>query len=442
MFPISSHASSIFAPRGIGALLTLAASTALSNAAAGNLKEINPPASPSKEQPMAFVGARLIDGRGGSVVENSVVLIQGDAILSAGSAETALIPREAERFDFTGFSLLPGLIDSHFHSVNDLEVPARFLTNGVTTLRDPGHPFRFYQAVLQTDRLMPRVFLCGAHLDAYPPVWPQQALLVNNADQARAAVNHHVDQGATAIKIYFGLPLDLYEPVCNTATKRGVKVTAHLELVRADDAIRAGVRGIEHVTSFGTSLADPKVASDFIRRVREDPGARTELRYKMWDRLDLGDASKTQPLLDLIVEKDVFVSPTLAVFERREGDREVTDVHVKGFRNMLRFVGMCHDAGAVVVAGSHTYVPHAKFGEAFQRELELLVEAGLSPMEAIQAGTLNNARFFDAEKRLGSIEPGKLADLILVEGKPDENIKDMYNVRHVMLNGHWVSGNP
>jgi len=138
------------------------------------------------------------------------------------------------------------------------------------------------------------------------------------------------------------------------------------------------------------------------------------------------------------VNQHVFVSPTLAVFERRPGDEGATEVHARGFANMLRFVGLCHEAGATIVVGSHTSVPHAEPGWAYQREMELLVEAGLSPLRAITAGTYNNARFFRIEDRLGSIERGKVADLVLVEGNPAEDIRAMYDVRRVMLNGVWM----
>ena len=216
-----------FPPHALAARLALVHSVLLlfchqALPASSNLMEINPPPAPAVTEPVALTGARLIDGRGGPVVENSVVVVMGDTILSAGPEDFVTIPKGAERIDVSGFSLLPGFIDSHFHSVNDIEVPAKFLTNGVTTFRDPGHPFSFYQAVMQTDRLMPRVFLCGAHLDAYPPIWPQQARLIGSAADARDAVNSHVDNGATAIKIYFRLPLEYFRPITETAKERDV----------------------------------------------------------------------------------------------------------------------------------------------------------------------------------------------------------------------------
>ncbi len=105
---------------------------------------------------------------------------------------------------------------------------------------------------------------------------------------------------------------------------------------------------------------------------------------------------------------------------------------------MLAFVGKMRKAGVRIVVGSHSAVPHAERGWAYQRELELLVEAGLTPMEAIVAGTYENARFFRNENRIGSVEKGKLADLLLIEGDPLKDIKAMRQIRRVMLNGVWI----
>jgi imidazolonepropionase-like amidohydrolase len=250
-------------------------------------------------------------------------------------------------------------------------------------------------------------------------------------------VNAHVDAGASAIKIYMRLPIEHIAAASEAAAKRGVLVTAHLELVDADKAIRAGVRGIEHVTSFGTALAEPEPTAKFKTAVGADSAARHQLRHWLWSTIDLDSSSRVKPLIDLVVQERVFVSPTLAVFEKRTGDKGASDSDIVGFANMLRFVGLCHQTRAKVVVGSHTSAPHAEVGRAYQRELELLVEAGLSPLEAITAGTLHNAQFFGVDDRLGSIEAGKLADLILIEGDPSRDIRTMTNVRHVMLNGLW-----
>jgi imidazolonepropionase-like amidohydrolase len=109
---------------------------------------------------------------------------------------------------------------------------------------------------------------------------------------------------------------------------------------------------------------------------------------------------------------------------------------------MLKFTGVVKRAGGRVVVGSHSSVPHAERGWAYQRELELLVASGLSPMEALVAGTMENARFFRAADRLGSVEAGKLADLILIDGDPLKDLAALRRVKRVMLNGKWVETGP
>ena len=106
---------------------------------------------------------------------------------------------------------------------------------------------------------------------------------------------------------------------------------------------------------------------------------------------------------------------------------------------MMKFIGLCHDAGAKIVVGSHTSAPFAAKGKAYVREAELLVQAGLSPLEVVTAATKTNAEFFGASRRLGTIEPGKLADLIIVDGDPSTAIGDIDKVDRVMLGGNWVS---
>src|SRR5207244_3822262 len=156
----------------------------------------------------------------------------------------------------------------------------------------------------------------------------------------RRAVNRFVDEGASVIKVYYRLPLELIGVACEAAHQRGVPVTAHLELVRADDAIRAGLDGVEHITSFGTVLAEPDEAERFRKAVSADNEARRKARYELWSRLDLRASPRVGPLLDLILKRKVFLSPTLAVFEKRRGDRGVTEVEARGFeRSEERRVG-------------------------------------------------------------------------------------------------------
>ena len=401
-----------------------------------SLREVNKVTQPAATSTIAIVGATLIDGRGGPAIPDSAVIVRGDQIIAVGKRTAVKIPPGAEVIQANGLTLLPGLIDSHFHIDGDDPLPALYLSHGVTSLRDPGQWIEAYDAARKAPAPVPRLFLCGPHLDSPPPAYPTDSYIVRDADETRLAVNRFVDDGASAIKVYFRLPLALIKVAIDTAHARGVPVMGHLEIVDARDAINAGIDGIEHATSFGTALLPLRDAEKYRQAVLADNNARREGRYQVWDKIDL-NTPQAHALFKLIVDRGVVVSPTLAVFERQTGDKDTTAVHVHAFKQMEAFVGLVKKAGAKVVVGSHSDVPHAKRGWAYQRELELLVESGLSPMEAIVAGTSENARYFHIEDRLGSVEEGKLADLILVQGDPLKDISNMRRIQRVMLNGIW-----
>lgn len=400
------------------------------------MHEVNQVAQPAATSTIAIVGATLIDGRGGPVVPDSIVVVQGNRIVAVGQRTAVTIPPRAEVVDAKGLTLMPGLIDSHFHIDGDDELPALFLSHGVTSLRDPGQWIEAYDGARKAGAPVPRLFLCGPHLDMPPPAYPADSYIVRDAEETRLAVNRFVNDGASGIKVYFRLPLALIKVAIETAHSRGVPVTGHLEIVDARDAINAGIDGIEHATSFGTALLPLREAEKYRQAILADNNARREGRYRVWDKIDLTSA-QAKALFKLIADRGVFVSPTLAVYERQAGDRGTSEVHVHAFKQMEAFVGLAKKAGAKIVVGSHSDVPHAKKGWAYQRELELLVDSGLTPMEAIVAGTMDNARFFRVEDRLGSVAVGKLADLILVQGDPLKDISNMRRIKRVMLNGIW-----
>ena len=401
-----------------------------------SLREVNKVAQPTATSVIAIVGATLIDGTGGRVVSDSVVVVRGERIVAVGKRDAVKVPSDAEVVDGKGLTLIPGLIDSHFHIDGDDPLPALYMSHGVTSVRDPGQLIEAYDAARKASAPVPRLFLCGPHLDSPPPAYPTDSYIVRDAEETRLAVNRFVDDGASAIKVYFRLPLALVKVAIDTAHARGVPVMGHLEIVDARDAIRAGIDGIEHATSFGTALLPLRDAEKYRQAVLADNNARREGRYQVWNAINL-NTPQAAALFKLIVDRGVVVSPTLAVFERQRGDKDTSDLHVHAFQQMEAFVGMANKAGAKIVVGSHSDVPHAKRGWAYQRELELLVQSGLTPMQALVAGTMQNARYFHISDRLGSIEAGKLADLVLVDGDPLQNISNMRRIKRVMLNGVW-----
>lgn len=404
------------------------------------MREVNTLPAPPPHRLLAIRGATLVDGRGGTPVNDAVVVVQENRILAAGPSSQVPVPAEAEVFEAAGLTLLPGLLDSHFHLAGE-DLPTLFLRHGVTSVRDPGEWIETYDRVRSGPGPVPRLFLAGPHLDMPPPAYPGDSILVRDAAETRNAVTRFLNQGASVIKVYFRLSLELIQVATATAHARGIPVTAHLEIVDVRDAIEAGIDGVEHVTSCGSALLPGPQAEAYRQAVLADNDARREGRYRMWSELDLS-SPQASSLLDLMARRGVFLSATLAVFERRPGDRNTEEHHLRGFEKMVAFVGMAHRAGVPVVVGSHSSVPHAQRGWAYQREMELLVESGMSPSEVIVAATWQNARFFRVQDRLGSIEPGKQADLLLVEGNPTQNIQDLRRIRRVMLNGVWVETGP
>jgi hypothetical protein len=323
------------------------------------LHEVEAPAAARAGHVTAIVGVRLIDGRGGPPVEDAVVVVRGDKIVAAGPRATIPVPPDAERIDGAGGSLLPGLIDVHFH-LEAPELPQTYLMHGITALRDPGEWQRTYDVVRHSGRPAPRLFLTGPHLDRQPVAHPESALPVATAAEAVAAVQRFADEGASCIKIYFRIPLEWFRPIAAAAHARGLPVTAHLELVDADQAVLAGLDGVEHVTSVGTAIAAPDDARAFKAAVTADNAARGPGRYALWDKIDLEHSPRVPAMLDVLVAHHTFFTPTLAVYERQPGDPDTGPRELHAFALMVQLPGWAARAGVAFVVGSHALVPHAR----------------------------------------------------------------------------------
>src|SRR5437870_11305531 len=194
------------------------------------LHEVNQVAKPDANHVVAIVGATLIDGRGGAPLLDAVVVVRGERIVAVGKRASVSIPAGAEVVDAKGLTLVPGLIDSHFHIDGDDPLPALYLTHGITSVRDPGQWTEAYDVARKGPAPVPRLFLCGPHLDSPPPAYPTDSFIVRDAEETRIAVNRFADEGASAIKVYFRLPLALIRVAAETAHARGLPVTSHLEI--------------------------------------------------------------------------------------------------------------------------------------------------------------------------------------------------------------------
>jgi imidazolonepropionase-like amidohydrolase len=401
------------------------------------IKSLNEAELPQGTGTIAIVDVLLIDGNGGQAISNGSVLVKGNKIIAAGPSKSIQIPQGSEIIQGKGMSLLPGLIDSHFHIDGAEDLPSIFLQNGITSLRDPGLWIEVYDQVRKSGKYKPRLFLSGPHLDGSPPAYPNDAYVVRDEAEAIRQVNEVANQGSTVIKIYFRTPPGLIKAITDAAHKRGIPVTAHLEITEAKHAIEAGLDGIEHITSFGLSLTPKREAEKYRQSMLADNNYRKQGRYEAWAAIDLNSAA-ADSLTRFLVKKGTFISPTLAIFEYQPGKGAIDSIKLKGFDQMMKLTSKLQKGGVNIVVGSHGMVPYAEKGWAYQREMELFVESGMSNSAVIHAATMVNARFFRIEKELGSIEKGKLADMILVRGNPLEDIKVMRNIEKVMINGVFV----
>lgn len=401
------------------------------------ITEVNASEIAAGDKQIAITGATIIDGYGGTPVANGCVLVKGNTIVYAGPMDGADIPPDAERMDASGLTLLPGLIDAHFHLDRTKGLPSLFLQHGVTSVRDPGAWIEAYEEERKAGKPNPRLFLCGPHLDMPPPAYPYDAYIVRDSIETMNAVNKQIAEGAAAIKVYFRMPPELIRIACNTARAKGVPVTAHLEITEAMEAIEAGLDGIEHITSFGLTLTPRRDAEKYRQSVLSSNDFRRHGRYEMWAAMDIAGPA-TDSLAKFLIKKRTFVTPTLGPFEYRFSENDHDTIKLAGFSNMKALTARLQKAGVQMVLGSHSMIPYAEEGWAYQREMELLVESGMAPMDVIAASTLQNARYFRIDDRLGSIEKGKTADMVLIKGDPLQDISATRNIEKVMLNGVWV----
>lgn len=394
---------------------------------------------------------RLIDGTGRAPVEDARVVIEDQRIAAVGPAAALGAPAGAEHIDLTGMTVLPGLVDAHFHIENrppDPKLALHQLANGVTAFRDPGQWDEYFaglRAMMREHGLRgPRVHTAGPHIDGPGPTpYPSDSVIARDPDEARYYAERAIAQGATSIKIYFRLPLGSAKAVIDVCRTRNVISTAHLEQLDAGLLFEYGLNGVEHITSLGPSLLPQLAREEYRQAILADNAARNEGRYRVFAGLDL-DGPDARALWNVIGRLHPFIDPTLAVFERRPGvseDKAKTDVvatRAAGFRKMQEATRRAFEAGARIVMGGHTGVPFAARGEAPWREIELLVDAGLTPMQAIQAATATGAAFLGRESDFGTVEPGKLADLIVLTGDPLARISDIRTVERVLAGGSWV----
>ncbi len=419
---------------------------------------------------VALTHARVIDGRGTAPRDDQTILLRAGKIASVGGAA---VPDGAQVIDLKGKTVLPGLVMLHEHlfftsrasttsafHVNpmDFSFPRLYLACGLTTIRTGGsmEPYTDLEVRARINAGTspgPKIHLTAPYLEGFPSVIAQLHP-VDSPDDAVRLVNFWADKGFTSFKCYMHLPRETMRAAVEAAHQRGLKVTGHIGATTYREAAELGIDNLEHGFY---------AATDFVRGKKPDelPGPATFAASQ--NEIDL-NSPEVASLIALLVEKHVALTSTLPVFEASVPGRPIltareldslsalaresyvkTWARVNGpndgraiavWKKMLALEKKFYDAGGLLVAGTDPTGYGATIaGHGSLREVELLVEAGLTPVQAIQVASYNGARLLGVEQDIGSIEPGKSADLVVVDGDPSKTISDLRKIETVFKDG-------
>src|SRR5262245_15658964 len=410
---------------------------------------------------LAIVGGTLIDGNGGPPIENTAILIRNHRIAKIGKVGEFEIPPDTLQVPAAGKTILPGLIDMHVHlnKGDDLHL---FLAAGVTTVRDVGNFINqvgtLDHATRSGEIIGPRIFYSGesfVHEYGFAP-WQHRT---GTGDEARQEVRNRISQGASVIKIVNDITPELTQVIVDEAHSSQIPVTADIlgnGLLTADRAVLLGVDGLEHVSGVPQTIRLDSAPTQL-------PEPVSFLALFGWL---YADKQKESTLIKLMVERGTFIVPTFVVMQAEFpktvpviadpasfylSDRlqtfwtafnrlprfrsKANDAFLVHFMYSQQFIAQFLQAGGRVAAGSDEPTPNVVPGFSMHRELELLVEAGLTPMQAIQAATKTGDDFLGKSNELGTVESGKLADLIVVDGQPHVRVNDIRNVSTIIKDG-------
>jgi imidazolonepropionase-like amidohydrolase len=404
-----------------------------------DLDDLDRQVPPQAAGSFAIVGARLIDGTGAAAVENSAVVVRDGEIVAAGPLAAVSVPLGLRVIHAEGKSLLPGLWEMHVH-YSGVEIGPALLAAGVTTARDCGGESEFLTTVrnkIDKDHALgPKLLLAGL-IDGGGPL-AFGYIDVKTPGEGVWAVDTYADAKFKQIKVYTQIQPDVLRAIADEAHRRGLTVTGHVPAAMdAFEGIDDGMDQINHLQFV-------------IRAMNQDGGV---------GPVDL-QSERSKKLIALLKERQIVVDPTLSWGEMAGHPKNVDvasfepGINTAPFTLAAKFRALgvpseeaakfrermetnrevlhaLYEAGVPIVAGSDTGL----IGYGLDRELELYVQAGMSPMAAIQSATIVSARAMKMATETGSIEVGKRADLVLVDGNPLTNISDIRRVVSVVKNG-------
>jgi len=419
------------------------------------------------EPPLVLRNASVFDAAAGAMQPRRTILIRGERIEAVGTPDAPLSePANARVVDCTGKFVIPGLIDAHVHLVHladrthvtgDQFLPL-FLAAGVTGVRSAGDAIVAEAGVAHyaaaRPEISPRVFLASPLIDGDPPYHRDVGYPLTDPDKVESFVDDMARWNVTSLKIYVGTPREIGRLVIEHGHRRGMKVTGHLGRYTAQHAAADGIDCLEHIWSVFNYSIPPEAA--------RLPDHRANL--------DLHNP-QCRELVELLVNRKVTVDPTLVVFRNMIYLNDLPEVHnhpdvalaPPGMRQhwenyrassalkpetldarrreiakYQELTGILHAAGVPILVGTDTPEPFVTPGFSLHQELEMLVASGLKPAEALAAATLQNARIVNQSEQLGSIEPGKLADLVILTANPCDDIRHTRSIETVVRGGILV----
>jgi imidazolonepropionase-like amidohydrolase len=392
-----------------------------------DLEEITRRTPPTKSGAYALVGATIVDGVGGRAISDGVVVIRDGRIAAVGSRGAVTIPSGTPIVDVAGKTIVPGLWDMHTH-VTQIEWAPVYLGAGVTTVRDMGNEFEFVtalrDAIAARRAAGPRLLLAGLVDGGGPNAFG--VYYAATPDEAKRMVAKYHDAGFQQIKIYSLIAPPIVEAICAEAHRFGMTVTGHIPTgMSIEQAVSAGMDQIAHLAIRGEAGSEEVTRTiGFLRdhKTVMDP-------TQSWNEL-LGHAAGAP--VTAFQPGIAKVPPPLNRLFSNAGTAGVDAATARSrVERGLRIVKALHDADVAVVVGTDEGIP----GHSVHREIELYVEAGLTPLQALQAATIVPARVMKLDAELGTIERGKRADLVVLDANPLDDIRNIRRVRWTISDG-------
>jgi len=425
-------------------------------------------AQPSRPAPPAivFTHVTVIDTANSSAQPDMTVVIRGDHIEEIGKAAQIKVPTNAQVVDGRGKFLMPGLWDMHVHtfrhnppSTNTWFFPL-FIANGVTGVRDLWTTSDDFPQVVQFRKgladgsfLGPRYGTVGWLVDGPDPIWPNSDV-VSTPQQARDFVHKVKATGIDFVKVYTMLRPQEYFAIADEAKKIGIPFAGHVpNVISAAAASDAGQRSMEHLRNVDVGCSAKE--DELLASKEWGPEQKREMR-------ETYDQKKCEQLVEKFARNQTWQVPTNALFlaDHSQLSSRLTDgrskyvpadVRARWQKQLstrqtppeqkqlrLTILAMMNKAGVPMMSGTDVPNPLMLPGFTLHEELTDLVQAGFTPAEALKTATYNPAKFMGMLDRLGTVEKGKLADLVLLDANPLEDIHNTQRIRAVVLNGRYL----